>query len=395
MAKVRGTVFRRPNGTFTALTDPVWDPKANKNRRPSLGTYETEEEANRALIDYNSGGSSGVFALTEIQQRAVRLDVYMAEWLELVGRERNVGEITLATQRDYETVARLHVVPYLGRRRIGDLTTSVLHSWLLDLRAAGVGDRTVQKALRTLHRALADSELRVNPAKLPKSKRPKVNQRRQGVYPTAQQVDVFLEHVAECAAPYGSRLLALWRIAGTAGLRRAELAGLAWSDVSFSKKTISVNQTLRIDRGGLYVKGPKSENGYRTVRLDPKTLEQLKHHRVIMAKERTRVGATYQREPLGYDFVFRADDVGSPLKPERLTPAFVREWEHAGLPPGPTLHGLRHTNGSELLLSGVSPLDVASHLGHDLQTLNSVYAHELDPANRQEVIAGAIASIYR
>jgi integrase len=395
MAKLRGTVFERANGTYTAQTEPIWDPKANRTKRPSLGTYATRQEAEQALIDHNSGGAGGVFALSAIEQRQARLDDYLAEWLGLVERERLVGAITLRTQRDYETVVRHHIVPYLGRRRIGELTAAILHRWHLDLRAGGVGERTVQKANRTLHRAFADSELKENPAKLPKRYRLNVSESRRAVYPTREQVAVFLEHVRDCPSRYGSRLGVLWRIAAMSGLRRAELVGLAWDDVDLSAGTITINQTLNIDRGSLYVKGPKSENGYRTIGLDPLTTHQLRRHRMNMLAEKAAAGPTYRLRPLGHDFVFRADADGLPLKPERLTPAFVREWEHAELPPGPTLHGLRHTNGSLLLLTGVAPIHVAAHLGHDLQTLNKVYAHELDPTNRQEVIAEAVGAIYR
>jgi integrase len=271
----------------------------------------------------------------------------------------------------------------------------MLHRWLLDLKADGKGDRTVQKAHRTLHRALADSDLKENPAKLPKRYRPQVRERRTVVYPTVGQVDAFVEHVAACDDPYGRRFSVLWRIGATCGVRRGEVVGLSWPDVDFDAETISINQTIQIDSRTLYVKGPKSENGYRTIGLDPETLRALRHHRVRMLEERAATGADYQVGPLGHDFVFRANAKGEPLNPDWFTQAFKREWAHADLPPGPTLHGLRHTNGSLLLLSGVPPIQVAAHLGHDLQTLNKVYAHELDAGNRQEVIAQAVAGIYR
>jgi integrase len=395
MAEVRGTVFERKNGTFTVLTEPTWDPKRGRYRRRSLGTWQTRDEAIQARWDYNVKNANGVFSLSDVEQRKVRLDQYLVEWLELLDREHLVGRITVRTLRDYETVTRCHIVPYLGRRRIGELTTPMLHRWLLDLKATGKSDRTVQKAHRTLHRALADSDLTENPAKLPKRYRPQVRNRKPAVYPTVAQVDAFIEHVAECAEPYGHRYAVLWRIAATCGVRRGEVVGLAWPDVDFDAGTISINQTIQIDRGALYVKGPKSENGYRTIGLDPDTVGRLRRHRTRMLEQRAAAGADYEANPLGYDFVFRADGTGRPLNPDLITQAFRREWTHAGLPPGPTLHGLRHTNGSLLLLSGVPPIQVAAHLGHDLQTLNKVYAHELDPTNRQEVIAQAVADIYQ
>jgi hypothetical protein len=198
VARIKGTIFVRSNGTFTVQATPTWDRKRNRFRRPSLGTFKTREEAQNVLLRYNVNQADGVFSLSEIDLRRVRLDEYLSEWLGLVEQERLAGTIALQTQRDYEAVVRCHIVPHIGRRRIGDLTTTMLNRWLLDIKATGASDRTVQKAYRTLHRALADCELRTNPAKLPKRYRPKVRDRKLGVYPTVEQVDSFIGHVAGC-----------------------------------------------------------------------------------------------------------------------------------------------------------------------------------------------------
>jgi integrase len=395
MATIRGTVFKRSNGTYTVQAQPTWDPRANRWRRPSLGTFKTREEAQDARLRYNVNQADGVFSLSEIDLRKVRLDEYLVEWLGLVELERLAGKIALQTQRDYEAVVRCHIVPHIGRRRIADLTPEMLNRWLLGNKIAGASDRTVQKAYRTLHRAFADCELRTNPAVLPKRYRPKVRDRKPRVYPTVKQVDEFVNHVAGCDEPHGRQYSMMWRLVATCGIRRGEACGLRWCDIDLKAHTISINKTIQVDRGSLYVKGPKSDNGYRIIGVDPDTVQQLHRHRQRMLEERAAAGASYQIEPLGHDFVFRADKSGAAVNPERITKAFTREWAHAGLPAGPTLHGLRHTNGSLLLLNGVAPIHVAAHLGHDLQTLNNVYAHELDPTNRQEVIAQAVANIYR
>lgn len=100
----------------------------------------------------------------------------------------------------------------------------------------------MQKAHRTLHRALADSDLTVNRAKLPKRYRPRVRNRKPAVYPTVAQVD----------------------------------------------------------GRSLYVKGPKSKNGCRTIGLDPDTIRQLRRHRDRMREDRLAAGASYQLEPLDH-----------------------------------------------------------------------------------------------
>lgn len=106
------------------------------------------------------------------------------------------------------------------------------------------------------------------------------------------------------------------------------------------------------------------------------------------------VGTRYEREPLGHDWVFRHDDFGHPLPPQRITVAFKREWKHAGLRDGPSPHGLRHSHGSELILAGIPITQVAAHIGDHPHTLMLTYAHELDAAARRNAISEAIADIY-
>ena len=45
MAEIRGTIFERKNGTFTVLTEPMWDSTKDRYRRRSLGTYRTRATA--------------------------------------------------------------------------------------------------------------------------------------------------------------------------------------------------------------------------------------------------------------------------------------------------------------------------------------------------------------
>lgn len=92
---------------------------------------------------------------------------------------------------------------------------------------------------------------------------------------TVEQVNTFVDHVAECDEPYGSKFATLCRIAARCGLRRGEVVGLAWPDVDLDAGTITIEQTIQVDRGSLYVKGPKSDNGYRTIGLDRDTANDL------------------------------------------------------------------------------------------------------------------------
>lgn len=77
-----------------------------------------------------------------------------------------------------------------------------------------------------------------------------------------------------------------------------------------------------------------------------------------------------------------ADELGEPIKPERLTYAFTSHRKAAGIPVG-TLHTLRHTHATDLLSNGVPAHVAAARIGDTIETMLKVYAHLLPPSDEQ------------
>jgi integrase len=178
----------------------------------------------------------------------------------------------------------------------------------------------------------------------------------------------FLEHIA------GDRLFALWRLAALTGMRRGELAGLTWRCLDLDAERLSVERQLLAT--GSYGP-PKSTRSRRTVALDPATVAALKHHRETQLLERDFAGEAY----VDRDLVF-ADELGGPVRPQRLTVTFERLRKAAGISTG-TLHILRHTAATLALTEGVPVHIVAARLGDDPNTVLSTYAHLLPQSDEQ------------
>lgn len=174
-------------------------------------------------------------------------------------------------------------------------------------------------------------------------------------------------------------------------MRRGELVGLAWPDVDLDGGTAEVVRSLGVDGGEVFVKAPKSEAGRRLVGLDQETVGILKAHRVRLAGDRLAAGGAYNEEPLGLDLVFRAGPDGNLVRPDLASRSFIKEWTHAGLRQGVTLHSLRHSMASMLVAEGFPSTEVAGRLGHSVEVLQRVYARDLDPVNREERMVEAIA----
>ncbi len=385
--RVPGSVYQRSSGRWTGVTSAVFDPVEGRSRRVSLGTFDSRVEAQQALTEFNNARSvrSGLDVGRQL------LGEYLVGWLKLVESQVEVGHLARRTLGGYEEAVRIHISPGLGHLRVADLNHLVVHGWLTSLREAkGLSDRTVVRLYRVFHRAMADAPLPTNPAALPKHLRPVVRSKRDIVRPTPDQIGRFLHHVQDCDR--SEYLYPLWRLAAVSGMRRGELAGVAWPDVTLDGGSLQVERSLGVDAGVVFAKTPKSAAGRRLIGLDADTVAVLRSHRTRLAADRLSTGEDYEVDPLGLDLVFRAGPDGSLLRPDYVSGYFVGEWKHAGLQSGVTLHSLRHTMASLLVAEGYTIVEVAAHMGHTPEVLQRVYARDLDPEAREVRVAETVAA---
>jgi integrase len=151
--------------------------------------------------------------------------------------------------------------------------------------------------------------------------------------------------VIEAAKPAG--LYAPVVVAVTTGVRRGELLALRWSDIDLNGSTLTVNQSLERIRGKYVFKAPKTKKSRRTISLPSKTIKALREHYTAQLEQRLRLGLG--RDPRG--LVFARPD-GEPMDADALSKSFGRLVRLTKVTPI-TLHGLRHTHISHLLMDGV------------------------------------------
>lgn len=112
----------------------------------------------------------------------------------------------------------------------------------------------------------------------------------------------FLE-VAENHRIYGA-----FHLAVTIGMRMGEILGFRWSDIDFTKRTLSVSQALSKAEKGYMMQEPKTKSGKRNIALSLSSLVILERHKRVQAAEKLRAGSMYQDQGLAF-----ASGVGTPL----------------------------------------------------------------------------------
>jgi len=163
------------------------------------------------------------------------------------------------------------------------------------------------------------------------------------------------------------------------GMRRGEVLGLRWEDFNSQKRVLAVRRSLSQTRTGVSVKEPKSGRA-RAVMVPRFLVDELLRHR----EEQRRHKAILRDDYTPDDGWVCADETGRPFAPKWLGNQFRRLARSANV--DVTLHGLRHTQATVLIMSGVPVKVVSERLGHSTVNITQdIYAHVLPHMQEQAV----------
>ncbi len=372
----KGSIVGRKNGTYYVVIE--LPPDAEGKRRQKWHRAGSKEDAERLLPELLVQVHRGVYVATS---RTTVRDYLLKSWLPSLDVRASTAEL-------YETIVNAYVVPHIGTVRLQELAPAHLKSLYKTLQTSGrrggqpLAPKTIRNVHTTLHRALRDAvEEELVIRNVADAVRLTKVEWTAPAHWNAEQVASFV------TATKDDRLGPLWFILASTGLRRGEALALRWPDLSLDHGRASVHRSLAWVRKQPAFGEPKTKAGRRTVPLPAETVTVLKAHRKRQAAEQLAAGELWK--DLG--LVFSLED-GSPVPPKRVTKAFGRAVERAGLPKL-TPHGLRHTFATVALEEGVLTKVVADVLGHSSASITAdLYSHTTEPSTRDasERVASAM-----
>lgn len=178
------------------------------------------------------------------------------------------------------------------------------------------------------------------------------------------------------------RLYPLYLMALTTGMRRGEILGLRWEDISFTKAQITIRQNLVSTSKGVQISTPKTTDSERTIDISPLLVAVIKKHKSIQTEELNAL----EFKPK-HNLVFTSE-TGGLIQPRNLYRNFQIALDKLdGQVKRIKFHNLRDTHATLLLEDGVHLKAVAERLGHaDEVTLLRRYAHALPKINKEAAL---------
>ena len=401
---MRGSIHRGSKCSWRIALDLGYEtnPQTGIRRRKQrwLVVQGPKREAERKLAELVHTVSRGEFV--EPSKRTV--GEWLLEWMEKVIRPTK----RIRTYETYHSIIVRYLIPRLGFIPLQQLKAVDLERYYSDVKACrirplatakgGLSEISVSVHHVILHSALnaalLDSLVTRNVAKLVKGK-PRRRESHEAVQHhcwDAAEARAFMQ-TAKVAGPQPA---AFYALALDTGVRKAELCGLAWSEVDFKAGTVTISRQL-VKRGPPPVFGPVKAGKPRVIDVSAETLVLLRKHHARQAEVKLANRLDYHDHGLvfakeGGSRQRTVDTLGDPLQMNNLGQREFATLTKRAEVRRIKFHGMRHTCATLMLQAGISSRVVQERLGHQkIEITMNVYAHVL-PAMQQDAAAklGAI-----
>lgn len=351
-----GSVYQLKNGKWVAVLDLGIGVNGKRNR--STKTTTSKVLASRALRDMQIKHKQNDLLSN---QRKTFAQV-ASQWIEF-GISENVRQ---STANGYIDIYDRYIKLFLGHRSITEIDVNEIDAWLVHLKSIGLSASTRRKARQTCNTifkfALRKRYALQNPvtdSQVPAYEPGSVTQ----VQPplSLKEAQSYLEYFRN------TDLDLFIYLALFTGMRRGEIIGLNWSDISFDDLTLTVNRTAKettfrrsdgSSKTTLVLNPPKTSHSKRKIPIEKDAQFALKRQQNKQRKQKLKAGENWQET----DAVLTSD-FGARSHPSNVYKRYRKLHKNSGLryvrP-----HDLRHTVAVLGLDAEIPIEEISRLLGH-------------------------------
>lgn len=300
------------------------------------------------------------------QQLSADLDMTFEAFLEIYTKNTKprMKETTWITK---ENIINTKILPYFGKKKIGEITTADVIAWQNELLAYRDEQQKPYSPtyLKTVHNQLSAIfnhavrfyDLRSNPAAKAGNMGKEKNQEMQ--FWTKTEYKKFAEAMMDKPQSYYAFEMLYWT-----GIREGELLALTPADFDFKKQTLRINKSYQRLHGQDVITSPKTEKSNRTIQMPKFLCEEMQDYFSMLygLKKKDRIFAVTK------SYLHHEMDRGS----KKTGVKRIR------------IHDLRHSHASLLIDMGFSAVAIADRLGHESIEVTYRYSH-LFPSKQREM----------
>ena len=279
------------------------------------------------------------------------------EWMRTAVQVHNKP----SEQARKETLLRIHLVPFFGKRRLDELTRRDVEAFTARQVRKGLSVNTINRHLECFGRLMKCAVEWGLIAEVPGVRKlPRPEPETEWLRPDESA------RLLDAAKSMSQKWFVFFLVALRTGLRKAEIFALHWPEVDLDERRLTVRYSVWCGRLG----SPKSG----------------KSRVVPMSSDLVAALTEWRASSVG-DLVFPGRD-GALIHSQGCANAALNQaLKRAGLR-SLRFHDLRHTFASQLVLRGCSLKVVQQLLGHHSVTMTERYAHVGD-----EQLVAAVASL--
>lgn len=359
----------RGEGFITLRSDGRWQAAIQVNGKRHSVYGRSRSEVAQKLRDLQNQAATGKV----VQAANTILGEFLDQWLTVTK-----AGLRPSTWTYYESLARHHVKPALGKVKLRDLKPLGISLFYSELTKAGVSAHRALKVHRLLTKSLNDAVkwqvIPVNPALAAVPPKPDAFE---PVIWTPEQAAAFVESARANQRTWDALAL----VALGSGCRLGEVLALRWGDVDLERGVVTISRSIASVRGKPVEGSPKTAAGHRTLSLPGFAVAALRVQRQRQLERQLALGPEWK----GQDRIFTT---ASGLTPNNsVFEAFHAACRRAGVPKI-RLHDLRHVHATLAVKNGADLKTLQRRLGHaSLAMTMTIYAHAV-PAGDIEAAAG-------
>jgi integrase len=289
------------------------------------------------------------------------MDMTVASFIDVYLNDK-VGELKVRTMRNKKYMIESHVTPYLGEKKMNEVTPSDIIQWQNEIRKMNFSE-SYQRMLQNQVTAIFSHAQRIyNLSNSPCKKVKKMGRSdvRRLEFWTYDEYKKFIDTFEK-----GSRSYLMFEILFWTGMREGEMLALAMEDIDLENKQIHIKKTYYRANKQDIITEPKTDNSVRTIEIPVFLANEIEDYwkRLYQYPENERL------------FPVVAEAVQHSMK-RHIVKADIKKID---------VHSLRHSHCAYLIKQGVQPLIIKERLGHkDIKVTLNTYGH-LYPSEQKKV----------